>query len=77
MFPAQCQRGVTGGAVSAKPALTKRETPPHTHTPYCHCVPFLGLQPSSWGTPLSPLSKNLWKVQSCLLNLVSGRSSGE
>lgn len=27
MFPAQCQRGVTGGAVSAKPALTKRETP--------------------------------------------------
>lgn len=38
MFPGQCQRGVTGGAVSAKPALIKRETPTHTHPTATLCL---------------------------------------
>lgn len=72
MFPAQCQRGVIGGAVSAQPALNKRETP-HT-LPLCA---FPGPSALWLGAPHSPLSKNLWKVHSCLLDLVSGRSSGQ
>lgn len=67
MFPTQCQRGVTGGSVSAKPALTQRKTPP----PLClswALSPLAGAPP-----PLSLLSKNLlWKMYSCLSALVLG-----
>lgn len=71
MFPAQCQRWVIGGAVSVKPALNKWDTPP-THTAAV-CLSW-ALSPLT-GCPSVLSSKNLWKVHSCLLDLVSGRSS--